>query len=358
MDVNHLKQWLTPVWESDIVYGESLLMVRDASGLATAPLLFDPISILAVQSADLRQTFVEGKDWALEDGCIVLPPRSRIPCCELADMYPADFAEGSTFPRRGGGYSLWAEGHFFHDHQIAVTYSHAESGALLPIPSPADLPRTFARLRAGQLKMVLFGDSIAEGFNSSGLTGAPPFQPSWGELLAENLRRRWRADVDFSNPSLAGKDSLWGLEHVEERVNPLDPELVIIAFGMNELFPGPVFADRIAAIMNKIRAAHPEVEFILAATSLPNPEVILGGPSPTDPTMRLEARYQGECGAALESLTCPGVALADFGDLQRGLLTRKRYWDITGNNVNHPNDFFCRLHAHVVDALLTPLGKR
>ncbi|MBQ4558917.1 MAG: hypothetical protein IJA54_01150 [Tyzzerella sp.] len=30
----------------------------------------------------------------------------------------------------------------------------------------------------------------------------------------------------------------------------------------------------------------------------------------------------------------------------------KRFIDMTGNNVNHPNDFLIRCHAHVISAML------
>ena len=30
------------------------------------------------------------------------------------------------------------------------------------------------------------------------------------------------------------------------------------------------------------------------------------------------------------------------------ILTRKRYYDGTSNNVNHPNDFICRLYAQTI----------
>ena len=40
-----------------------------------------------------------------------------------------------------------------------------------------------------------------------------------------------------------------------------------------------------------------------------------------------------------------GVAVADITGMQAFLHSRKRFIDTTGNNVNHPNDFFHRLYA-------------
>jgi len=44
----------------------------------------------------------------------------------------------------------------------------------------------------------------------------------------------------------------------------------------------------------------------------------------------------------------PGSALADVTAVHSRLLASKRYVDMTGNNVNHPNDFLTRVYAMVV----------
>jgi hypothetical protein len=43
-----------------------------------------------------------------------------------------------------------------------------------------------------------------------------------------------------------------------------------------------------------------------------------------------------------------GVALADLTTLHKEYLTVKNYRDMTGNNVNHPNDFLMRLYAQTI----------
>lgn len=39
-------------------------------------------------------------------------------------------------------------------------------------------------------------------------------------------------------------------------------------------------------------------------------------------------------------------------DMHTHLLRLKRYWDMTGNNINHPNDFLARVYAQVVSQVL------
>ncbi len=55
---------------------------------------------------------------------------------------------------------------------------------------------------------------------------------------------------------------------------------------------------------------------------------------------------------ALAELTGPGVALADLTSVWTELLKFKQDWDLTGNGVNHPNDFGHRVYAQVITALL------
>jgi acyl-CoA thioesterase I len=46
------------------------------------------------------------------------------------------------------------------------------------------------------------------------------------------------------------------------------------------------------------------------------------------------------------------VVLADVTTLWTQLLARKSYYDVTGNGLNHPNDFGHRLYAQVILAQL------
>jgi hypothetical protein len=47
-----------------------------------------------------------------------------------------------------------------------------------------------------------------------------------------------------------------------------------------------------------------------------------------------------------------GAALADLTSLWADLLDRKSVHDLTGNGINHPNDFGHRLYAQTILGLL------
>ena len=80
------------------------------------------------------------------------------------------------------------------------------------------------------------------------------------------------------------------------------------------------------------------------ATSLPNPLV------KTAPFYFWA--YQDEYADALRKLCGPGIALADIQGVQKSLMQRKRYIDLTGNLLNHPNDYLARIQAQVLDSVL------
>ena len=62
--------------------------------------------------------------------------------------------------------------------------------------------------------------------------------------------------------------------------------------------------------------------------------------------------FQHLYGESLKKFEKEGIALVDIGAIQKEILKNKRFIDITGNNVNHPNDFFIRVHAQALSALL------
>ena len=94
-------------------------------------------------------------------------------------------------------------------------------------------------------------------------------------------------------------------------------------------------------VIAKIRERLPDVEFILVASMLGNPDWTTLHPE-------LFPEYRD----ALASLCGPGIALADLTSIWTGFLESKQYWDLTGNGVNHPNDFGHRVYAQVISTLV------
>jgi hypothetical protein len=124
--------------------------------------------------------------------------------------------------------------------------------------------------------------------------------------------------------------------------------LAIIAFGMNDgtgCLPPAGFRINIQGIMNSIKAQNPDAEFVLVATTLANPESHFAG-NQTD--------YLEE----LQSLAVVGVVIADMTGVHRELLMKKRFIDMTGNNINHPNDFLSRWYAQYISGLFVDRSEK
>ncbi|MBI3857797.1 MAG: SGNH/GDSL hydrolase family protein [Planctomycetes bacterium] len=335
---------LKPFWTSTTQDGESVLFVKE-SDVARAPLLFTPTRVISVRGT---MDFQEGRDWAWAPGSgeLTLPAGSRIPSCTPAELRrPAGSQKFRLTHRDGGGEILFGPGHEYHDLQVEVTYEHAGDAWKGPVPAFAGerLPRTTARLAERKpLTIALLGDSISTGCNASGWAKTAPFQPPWQELLLRKLEASTGAKVTLKNHAVGGTNSAWGLKNIAKVVES-SPDLVILAFGMND--SGGVAPDAYRAnlqgMIEAVRKAQPDAEFILVATMLANP----------DWTALRHERFP-QYRDALVSLRSPGVELADLTSVWAEFQRRKRDLDLTGNGVNHPNDFGHRVYAQVLSSLL------
>ena len=336
-------------WDRGAVNGEGLLFVRGADGVPSARLLFDADRVLSVYSADRSRTYEAGRDYRLaDDGSIlILPPGSRIASRDEADFFLPNGAPHSI-PHRAGHPEtslLFGEGHFFHDMQVEVRYIPRRAAWTGDRPEFAGdrLPKTVARLRAKRpLTIAVSGDSISQGYNASGYTKAPPLMPPYPDLVARSLGDAYGAKVTLRNHAIAGWSAGQGVNDFDNLLKD-EPDLLIIAYGMNDVGGrNPEgFKANIAIMLRRLKEARPDAEVVLVASMIGNPD---WAATPTE----MFPKYRD----ALTALTGPGVALADLTAVWQTLLKRKRFADLTGNGVNHPNDYGHRLYAQAILALL------
>ena len=278
------------------------------------------------------------------DGNLHIPEGSSIPTVARDVYYPAQEGDNAFKLNKdyGEGYIFFSEGSTMHSMQIAVTYSHKdEFQGPVPAYKGDKLPKTTAKLKAGEpLKVAVFGDSISTGANSTARVAALPMAQTWFDMLADKLKNTCGLEsLSLYNPSVGGKLSDWGVEEAPLTVGTFGADLCIIGFGMNDgtkKIPAEDYRKNIQAIMDAARAGNPDCEFVLIATILANPEV------------STFAGCQKDYLPALLSLETEGVVVADMTSFHEYLLTKKRYCDMSGNNVNHPNDFLARGYAQVL----------
>ena len=321
-----------PLWRSQVSDNEPVLFIQEeGKQLATGRLLFIPSEKFRITHPDHRMKYEEGKDFTWKPGTniIELTPTSRIPFKTAAQMVPPK-GSPNMFAT-----VLHSEGRFFHDLQVQVSYWHkTDPWPLPPEPRPEQLTRVLAKLRSKQpIKLVALGDSITQGLNASGFKEslAEPFQPAYPQLVANTLQKRFGSKVTLVNFGVAGTEAGWGVEMIP-KVTAEKPDLVLLAFGMND---GGGYDKKMTKMRDGVIAENPDADIVLVAPMTMNP------------------RFAGADGFQWKSkflggLVTTNVALADVTTPWIEILKKKPYSDLSGNNVNHPNDFGHRLYAHVI----------
>lgn len=344
---------LEPFWATSTMHEESVFFIQESPDTRPqASLLFTPREILRVEMPATGREMQEGRDYVLsaDRRTLALPEGSRIPFKTREEMYPDPGAEHSIPAKRDSDrHLLFSEGHFFHDLQVEVTYSHSgrewkQWGGYVPHATSRQLQATKIKLEDGApMHLVLLGDSISAGANASATTGAQPFMPPYGLLVARGIEAYYGREIEYDNLSVGGKSSQWGVEVIDE-VARRRPDLLIIAFGMNDAsgrVPADEYQRNIKKMMDGVRRLNPGAEFILVATMAGNPEW----------TASSEEHYRAYR-EKLYELESNSVAVADMTSVWLELLEHKKLADITGNGVNHPNDFGHRIYAQVILSLL------
>lgn len=338
-----------PFWRSNRLFGESLFFIRETPGAPPrARLLFSPAGPIRLTSASREILYTTPDDYLVDadTGIVTLPTSSRISFMDRVSLYPAIGQEHSMAHKRGdervGLY--FSEGHLFHDRQAEASYEfHSKWLGKTPQVQLDRLPATARKLKSeALLKICIVGDSISYGCNASAITGAPPRMPPYPDLLAEAIRGQRPGEVILKNFSVSGTGIKYGLSVVGAVMDEA-PDLVLIAYGMNDagFIPVEPFVANARRILDTIGQGGSETEIIIVASMLGNPEWVYA------PAEKFLIFRDG-----LVSLRGQGVALADMTSLWADLLKVKSYHDLTGNGVNHPNDFGHRLHAQVLLDLL------
>lgn len=343
---------LEPVWDSEIVHRESgILLKSDDSQPATLRLAFEADQILEVKSARGDLTFKEGSDFKLDDDRRTLTfsnPHS-IAVVSSSELFPPKDSPNSYRYRVGHEDQnlLYAPGHWFHDRNIEVTYRRKQflAGESSPLGT-GSLPRTLSRLSKNrELRIAVSGDSISTGLDASGKTDTIPNQPGFVDLVAAQLQKTYSCRITVENRAVSGWSVANGVADLDSIIR-FRPDLVIVAYGMNDVGRRDPkwFNEQTKFILDRLKSELPEADILLVSPMLGNKEWI-HTPREMFPAYRDQLR----------ELVTENVALADLSELWSKMLEHKHDLDLTGNGLNHPNDFGHRLYAQLI--LATIIGK-
>lgn len=324
-----LDAYMTPFWSTKRVLDETLLFFSEKGGPAAGKLLFQPTRIETVRDPISGKEYREGRDFRVEGKSLIALDGSSIPTMK-----------DEAIPK--GAYP-WFD---FTPLHLRVTYTHDDAWTG-PVPAYQGdrLPKTMAKLQAKKpLTIVAYGDSITLGINVSGFRNVPPYMPPWADLFADRLGKHFGdPKVKLYNTGLGGMLASWAKENARDVVASLNPDLVLIGFGMNDFWSvePEEFRKEIEATMAAIRAKRPNVEFVLIASMK------------FDPAYTEEAVYVNhlsDYAKELAKLAGPGVALFDMTTLSDALYRAKGAKNL-GADPMHPDDFLARWYAQGLFAL-------
>lgn len=360
--------YLDKIWQGNVIFEEPICFSTDVNGNPIGgTLLYPPKNIQSITSYDRKICYVAGEDYILEGRNICRLPDSLIPFLSR-DIY--------CKPYTGDPQTDWVrlpdEKEYMevvdrvHQYQVLVTYEHdATWPGAIPGADPQKLLKFHQKLNAGEtVNLVFYGDSITAGWEASGANEDavdmvtlkpypvsiqhPPYLPAWAELVTNSLRKHYpTAHIQKYNRAAGGSTTQWGVLHAKELVCPCQPDLVILAFGMNSMQEtAEIYQEKMASIIKTVRKSSPDCAFLLVSPMIPNPEI---AGFQNNQLQNHERALKDICREDPNTDIAPVHSV--FCQLQR---MGKQYLELTGNCINHPNDFSVRIYAQTVLSVLLP----
>ena len=346
------------IWENGI-QEETLCFYTDVGGTVHGGrLLHDPGRILSVISYGGTVQYEQGVDYCIDKSGISRCGNSRIPIM-LAEEYCPEFKGEDQYR----WLMLTDDVHYvrpygkIRDYQIKVCYEpKSVDFGFIPRSQVFRLPKTIRRLRDRKLRIAFYGDSITVGCDASGRndlavdvntledkperTDFPPYQPSWAQLVTDGLSTSFDADVSKANRAACGATAAWGAENAELLLRDYPADLYVIGFGMNHMCGSAErYRSDIFAVVSAVRSWRPDCEILLVSPMTANFDI---------------ASFQNNNMAAYEHaleeicMENKGIALAPVHSVFREISKRKDYLSLSGNCVNHPNDYAVRIYAQTL----------
>ena len=334
---------LSPAWASPIVYRESSILLQEKpDGAIVARLGFPAAEILEIATASRRFHFERSDAILAKDG-LTLTFRVHDPVGPIQgrELFVPKGSPQSYSARVGHPEEslMYHPGRWFHDRNVEITYRRREEKAIPALAMFGTLPKTSARLKAGEpFTIGVSGDSISTGLDASALVKTPPYQPGYPDLVVAQLQAKYDCQITLKNRAVSGWSVANGVKDLDALLAE-KPHLVIVAYGMNDVGRRDPkwFGEQTKAILDRIKAVDASIEVILVSP-------MLGHGEWTATPREMFPKYRDE----LKKLAGPGVALADVTAVWELMLRNKHDLDLTGNGLNHPNDFGHRLYAQTI----------
>ena len=349
----------------------------------TKRLIYPATKILSVTSYDGKVTYTEGVDYVLtEDGKLQVTENSAIPCITSEVYY--NFSQQTISINHNGEtkWIYWGEGDTMTKWQICVTYEHESVWEGFKQESNiTQYEAVIEKLIAGEdVTIMFYGDSITCGANASWFLSQDPGQRTYAMLFTEALADLFgytvnyidvsylqpgmikptpepyvageRGTITYINTAIGGWTSTNGLQNFDTHVKPFVEEygcdLFVIAFGGNDAPMGiktATIASNFKSIIKKVHDIDSDAHFMMVATMVTNTLATNGWYTPN--ILEHEKEFL-KASRQLNSLEKINGAVTNMTSMSLSVLDHKEFVDYTGNNINHPNDFFERVYAQTL----------
>lgn len=341
---------MRPYWKSNTMYNETVLLVEDGETIS-GKLLFAPVKVLSVRDYTLKTEYVNGQDYEIVGNVIRRLAGSTMPYLTKENLagqnIPAPYRlVGSisnvlTDYMMMGANVVYTESPLWYGNQLSVSYVYDVADIDVteyPAFDGTTLPNLMAKLEDQQtLRITAIGDSVLEGCSSSGSFDREPFMPNFMTLTQEGLSEYYGSEVLLTNLSVGGTMSAWGCNptNIADIISSA-PDVLFIHFGINDCGGGTspnAYRDNIELLILSVREALPGCEFVLLTAFAPNENAY--------DQIRFEDYWKKL--RLLES-NHSGVKVIDLWSLSQTMLETKIFEDVTGNGINHVNDFSARVY--------------
>ncbi|MCX8497711.1 MAG: SGNH/GDSL hydrolase family protein [Akkermansiaceae bacterium] len=172
---------------------------------------------------------------------------------------------------------------------------------------------------------------------------------AWPSGLQKILRHHYGTKVRMVNAALGGKDSRWGLAHLNERVIREQPNAVFIEFTINDALEASMLSvtestHHLKSMIQQVRLAEPNCEIIL---------MVMNPPTAAELEKRRNfTSYRKAYQTVARDLKC---RLIDFYPLWKSLMDEQpERWQNYAPDGLHPNNLASR--EVILPALLEGLG--
>lgn len=326
-----------PFWEKRYIRGETVVFAEE-KGEITGHLAFEnPHSLKLFSRSGIL--LKENQDYERRENKIVLLnpsfPYFREGWLQNVGVPNNVLSENKDYGIEG---CLLVSPPYLRTMQFIADYLCDETKFPEVLPDKIRLNRTYQTLKEKRkLKFALYGDSVCNAANSSWEMRFCGYK-HWMEESLLRAEKFYGAKIEFLNFSRSGYGTERGIDAVTEKFGALQIDLVVIGLGGNDAptgMPLDKYIENVREIMRRIRKRNPETEFILLSPTPQNPEC--------KQIYRRDLIHEYIIG--LKTLVDEGVTTVNLDGVYSFLLKRKRYCEFSGNNLNHPNDFWYQFYT-------------